>query len=334
MRLVGSAITIAVAILGFAAIAQQTGSGSNQPPAENAGPVPVIAYDLQTGQFKTEFVVDEEQIDRYRIIDNQLYIPGHDPRDSWELGNFYHLADTGWEKVRTIPLGIHAYDILGHSDDLFVAEGATKGAMVSRSSDRGRSWTSHTLPYIGRAYELFSLGGTLYVSAYRNAIFRYEEDEFRRIYVNLFPDHQHGRNSLVVRSTPYQAALLYIGADNINDHHWTPFAVYRAFRIEEAEPISLPSASLPYDILVRDRSAYILTNQFGEPGSPVTVIIYGSDNLDHWEEVVRVEVPSFARSFEYDGDAFYIGLGTETDPLNEASGSIYRVTPPPQPSAR
>jgi tetratricopeptide (TPR) repeat protein len=35
MRLVGSAITIAVAILGFAAIAQQTGSGSDQPPAES-----------------------------------------------------------------------------------------------------------------------------------------------------------------------------------------------------------------------------------------------------------------------------------------------------------
>jgi tetratricopeptide (TPR) repeat protein len=35
MRLVGSAITIAVAILGFAAIAQQTGSGGNQPPAES-----------------------------------------------------------------------------------------------------------------------------------------------------------------------------------------------------------------------------------------------------------------------------------------------------------
>ncbi|UVF19394.1 tetratricopeptide repeat protein [Microvirga terrae] len=33
MRLVGSAITIAVAILGFAAIAQQTGSDGNQPPA-------------------------------------------------------------------------------------------------------------------------------------------------------------------------------------------------------------------------------------------------------------------------------------------------------------
>jgi tetratricopeptide (TPR) repeat protein len=36
MRLVGSAITIAVAILGFAAIAQQTGSGSDQPPAESS----------------------------------------------------------------------------------------------------------------------------------------------------------------------------------------------------------------------------------------------------------------------------------------------------------
>lgn len=38
MRLVGSAITIAVAILGFAAIAQQTGSGTDQPPAESPPP--------------------------------------------------------------------------------------------------------------------------------------------------------------------------------------------------------------------------------------------------------------------------------------------------------
>jgi cellulose synthase operon protein C len=40
MRLVGSAITIAVAILGFAAIAQQTGSGNNQPPAESPTSTP------------------------------------------------------------------------------------------------------------------------------------------------------------------------------------------------------------------------------------------------------------------------------------------------------
>src|SRR6185503_6459002 len=40
MRLVGSAIIIAVAILGFAAIAQQTGTGGNQPPAE-APPAPI-----------------------------------------------------------------------------------------------------------------------------------------------------------------------------------------------------------------------------------------------------------------------------------------------------
>ncbi|MBM1170255.1 hypothetical protein [Microvirga arabica] len=33
MRLVGSAITTAILILGFAAIAQQTGPGGSQPPA-------------------------------------------------------------------------------------------------------------------------------------------------------------------------------------------------------------------------------------------------------------------------------------------------------------
>jgi tetratricopeptide (TPR) repeat protein len=41
MRLVGSAITIAVAILGFAAIAQQTGSDSGQPPTESPPTTPL-----------------------------------------------------------------------------------------------------------------------------------------------------------------------------------------------------------------------------------------------------------------------------------------------------
>ena len=55
------------------------GNSSNKGPAPNAGPVRVIAYHPQTGCFETEFTVDEEQIDRYRVIEGQLFIPGHDP---------------------------------------------------------------------------------------------------------------------------------------------------------------------------------------------------------------------------------------------------------------
>jgi len=305
------------------------GNSSNNPPAVNAGPVPIIAYDPESRKFLTEFTVDEEQIDRYRVIDDQLYIPGHDPRDPWELGNFYRLTDKGWEKVRTIPLGIHAYDILGFEKALFVAEGTTKGAVVSRSTDRGQNWESfELLPNVGRTFELFVLGGTLYVSAYDETIFRYDGSSFRRIYVDVFPEVRHGRHPLVVRSVRFGDHLLYIGANNINDHQWTPFAVFQAACIDEARPLPLPETDVPYDILVRDNTAFVLTNRFAEDMENATVIIYRSEDLDHWEEVVRCEMPTFARSFEYYGGEFYLGLGTKTFPLHEASGNIYRVSGP------
>ncbi|MFT5368132.1 MAG: hypothetical protein ACI8V2_003095 [Candidatus Latescibacterota bacterium] len=63
-------------------------------------------------------------------------------------------------------------------------------------------------------------------------------------------------------------------------------------------------------------------------GDYVATVIYTSDDLNHWVEEVRFQIPSFARSFEYHDGRFYVGLGTNTAPLNEASGNVYRATPP------
>lgn len=79
------------------------GNSSNLGPAVNAGPVDVISYDPATGGFATEFSVDDEQIDKFRVVGGKLHIPGHDPRDPWELGNFYVLEKAGWKKIRRSP---------------------------------------------------------------------------------------------------------------------------------------------------------------------------------------------------------------------------------------
>ncbi len=302
------------------------GNSSNRGPATNAGPIPIVAYDLATGRFETEFTVDEEQIDRFRIIGNRLYIPGHDPRDSWDLGNFYRLNEGGWEKVRTIPLGIHTYDILAFHDTLFVAEGSKKGAMVSYSDDLGRTWKSVVLPGTPRAYTLFTLENILYVSAYKGLIFRYNSRGFKPVETDLFPDALSGRHPLVVRAAHLGQTLVYIGADRVNDHQWRPFAAYKAARIDAAQRLPLAPTDLPYDILVRDGRAYVLTNRPEDAG--FTAIIYRSGDLAVWREVVRFSAPALARSFEYHAGVFYVGLGTDTASLHEASGNIYRVVPP------
>jgi hypothetical protein len=70
------------------------GNSSNTGPSPNAGPVPIISYNPATNSFESVFTTSEEQIDIFYIFDNKLYIPGHDPRESWELGNLY-LSDDG-----------------------------------------------------------------------------------------------------------------------------------------------------------------------------------------------------------------------------------------------
>ncbi len=300
------------------------GNSSNKGPAPNAGPVHVIAYHPQSGCFRTEFTVDEEQVDRYRIIGNHLFIPGHDPLEPWDWGNFYYLIDGGWKKNRTIPLAIHTYDILQFKGDLYAALGTTQGGAIARSMDNGKTWENFLLPEVKRVYELFILGGKLYAHGYRQGgLYQFDGDGFNRLQVDLFPSSRHGPNPMLVRSLLFKDVLLYIGADNINDHQWIPFGAYMASEINAAQKLSIPAKDIPYDILVRGRSAYILTNRQKDSGYSVT--IFHSTDMENWIENVQFSAPSFARSFEFYDGLFYVGLGTHTASLNEASGDIYQI---------
>ena len=207
------------------------------------------------------------------------------------------------------------------------ALGTTTRGGSAHSTDNGQTWESFALSGAGRAFELFTLGNELYAHAYRNGgLYRYNGYGFDRIPVDLFPSAQHSRNPVAVRSVLFDGVLLYIGADNVNDHQWTPSAAYKAEKINEAQKLGLPPQDLPYDILVRDGKVYVLTKRLEDSESGYTVI-YRSRDLERWMEIARFSAPSFARSFELYEGVFYIGLGTDTEPLNEASGNIYQVVP-------
>jgi len=97
------------------------GAYDNSPPAANAGPVPIFAFDPEKGVFEHEWTVPDEQIGVYRVFsDGQLYAPGIDPREGWDLGNFYRKQKNGeWEKVRTFPNGIHNLDMAEFQGKIF-----------------------------------------------------------------------------------------------------------------------------------------------------------------------------------------------------------------------
>ena len=135
----------------------------------------------------SDMAVDEEQIERFVVLDNKLYIPGHDPLENWSKGNYYEFEEgaDSFTKHRTIPDGIHTYDLALVNNDLYASIGTEykssnngltrrEQVVLRKSLSPGSSWQnssrgSFTERYIDdslsaglRAYELISFSGDLF----------------------------------------------------------------------------------------------------------------------------------------------------------------------------
>ncbi len=96
------------------------GSGDWQ---RNTGPAPIWSIRLDAAHktlLAAEYVICGESVQRFRTLDNKLYVPDIDPRDGWDFGNLYVAAQGHWTKsarsrmpstVSTPPSGAVAFTL-------------------------------------------------------------------------------------------------------------------------------------------------------------------------------------------------------------------------------
>lgn len=120
----------------------------------NLGRVTPIAcrYWADPASTKTvdEFLVDEEEIQRYRIIGDELWIAGVDATEDAWLGNvYYRTPKDPWVKHRTVPNGVHVHDVaLWSGAHYAVGSGAEPDKWKQgnvwghlwKSVDKGKTW--------------------------------------------------------------------------------------------------------------------------------------------------------------------------------------------------
>jgi len=97
-----------------------------------------------------EFKHDEEQIDRFRHLGDELWVAGIDATEDGWLGNVYRRTKKdGWKKFRTVGSGVHVHDVARLGADLYAVgsgntpEGWKEGDIYGflwRSKDNGKTF--------------------------------------------------------------------------------------------------------------------------------------------------------------------------------------------------
>lgn len=112
----------------------------------NAGPIRALYFDLNSEKFVHDdnFNFNDEAIEKFQIFNDTLYAPGADATENWDYGNFYYKQWGGkWNKLRTIPGGIHVWDIAAQGKTLFASGVYGQGAgaaYIWKSTDNGQTW--------------------------------------------------------------------------------------------------------------------------------------------------------------------------------------------------
>jgi hypothetical protein len=131
---------------------------------------------------RADQTTDEEEISRFRLLGDQLVIPGVDATEDDLLGNVYLLdSDGGWTKSRSCELGWHVHDVARLGDRLFAGgsggtlddySASTVNALLWVSEDGGQTFTvAEQVPHPAppgdqRVTDLLAIGETLYVFGY------------------------------------------------------------------------------------------------------------------------------------------------------------------------
>lgn len=310
---------------------------------KNRGPVEIWRYDIAGNVFTQSGTVPDEEVNRFSFIFDTLVAPGIDPKEEWDWGNFYAYEGGEWVKHRTLPGGVHCFDIVEYSGMIFAGLGVEDGAgyspivyafdindpfkPLSLYKD-GAPRDTAGYEYI-RVYDFFLVGEDLYAllylydsegqlpHAYELYRYGYDEDAF------FFEDDWKEMFARI------KYKYIHIGEKVLFDGSlfFTTGYLYETSDMKTVTQLPFSASTLVCDLYVGDDTLYILTSAKDTESGKIKTTVYelkaGTRELCEVFSFLY-DVPSM--SMVVDGKNFYIGMGGRSS--HEKNGMLLRVSLP------
>lgn len=300
----------------------------------NTGPLGIYSLDLSTGEWESSDLLPEEEFNRFCVVDGQLLVPGIDPKESWDLGNYYVLNDGEWIQKRVLPNGVHAFDVVSFDGKIFAGLGVeSEYTPIVVSSDGGETFfpvviekDGETLDTTGldivRVYDLFVFADHLYASLlygngspYSYELYRYENGRF------VFDNDWSGKVKrksisyrLICEKVEYNNRL-YIATGNL----------YVTTDLKEMTVVNFPYKETVFDLAVDGGKLYALCARRQDDGT-IRVSVWKKNGNDPkvFTQLFNFTYPIAPLSLAVNEGAFYIGM-SNTGSENELNGTILKI---------
>ena len=300
----------------------------------NSGPLPIYRLDLETNEWSASDLLPEEEFNRFCVLGDELTVPGIDPKEGWELGNYYVLNDGVWEQKRVLPNGVHCFDMVEYDGRIYAGLGVpdTESPIIV-SEDGGETFISVEMQKDGervdttgldtvRVYDLFILGDRLYASflygngsPYAYELYRYENGVF------VFDNDWNGKVKrraisyrMICEKVEYNDRL-YLATGNL----------YATSDLDEMTVVTFPYSAAVFDLAVDGGRLYALCARRQDDGNVrISVWRKSGTGVANFIQLFNFEYPIAPISFAVSNGVFYIGM-SDTANENELNGMILKI---------
>lgn len=301
---------------------------------DNTGPITVWSYNPENGSWTDTGSLPDEAITKFKIINGALTATGTDPIDGWELGNYYKYENGEWSVIRSIPEGVHNFDLEEYDGKIFASLGVPEGQYpIAVSEDGGKTFRQVTMYKNGtpldthgyesvRSYNIFKFKDELYISYFGRGdrstvyeLYKYENDVF--VYQR---DLSKEIGHMNVSQATYLADVEY------KDKYFIATGyMFVTEDMKEFKYMRFKNSDIVYDFIVKNDKLYCLTGYKAEDGK-FRISVYENDTgkESKFREIFYFYYDAPCVSFEYGDGSFYIGIGSVTASYMQ-NGEILKV---------